>query len=144
MSVMEVSFAKTEEEIKFCFPVMKQLRPHLDEGGFVSQVKRQMQNHGYRLVFVGKNGCVKAVAGYRIAEYLAWGKSLYVDDLITNEADRKSGFGGALLDWLLDVSKKLGCSEFHLDSGVHRFDAHRLYLIKKMNISSHHFSKRVE
>jgi hypothetical protein len=28
----------------------------------------------------------------------------------------------------------------HLDSGVRRFDAHRFYLNKRMNISSHHFS----
>ena len=143
-SEMKICAAQTEEEIQSCFPVVKQLRPHLSEKEFVSQVRRQMENHGYRLIFVQGNGAAKAVGGFRVAEFLAWGKTLYVDDLITNEADRKSGFGGMVLDWLMQEAKNLGCVEFHLDSGVHRFDAHRLYLIKRMIISSHHFSKKVE
>lgn len=126
-----------------CFPVVQQLRPHLNEEAFVTQVQRQMENHGYRLVFIEENGTVKAAAGYRIAEYLAWGKAMYVDDLITSETDRGKGFGGALLHWLQKKAKEMGCAEFHLDSGVHRFDAHRLYLVNKMNISGHHFSKKV-
>ena len=102
-----------------------------------------MENHGYALVFIEKNGVVKAAAGYRVAEYLAWGKALYVDDLITDEGDRGRGLGGALLKWLMDKSRELDCAEFHLDSGVHRFDAHRLYLKNRMIISSHHFAKKV-
>lgn len=47
---------------------------------FLSQVKRQMENHGYNLVFMEEGRIPKAVAGYRVAEYLAWGKILYVDD----------------------------------------------------------------
>ncbi|MGZ5001726.1 MAG: GNAT family N-acetyltransferase, partial [Chthoniobacterales bacterium] len=31
-----------------------------------------------------------------------------------------------------------------LDSGVQRFDAHRFYLMKRMKISSHHFSLELD
>lgn len=140
---MKIIPAQSETEIKKCFAVIKLLRPHLDEGGFVQQVQRQMANHGYQLLFIEEDGKVKAAAGYRIAEFLAWGKTLYVDDLITDEAERGRGFGGALLQWLQAKAKESGCAEFHLDSGVHRFDAHRLYLMQKMIISSHHFSKKL-
>jgi GNAT superfamily N-acetyltransferase len=143
MEKMKVSFANSKDEIQKCFPVVQQLRPHLNEEAFITQVQRQMENHGYCLVFIEENGSVKAAAGFRMAEYLAWGKTLYVDDLITSEVDRGKGFGGALLNWLQNKAKEMGCTEFHLDSGVHRFDAHRLYLVNKMNISSHHFSKKV-
>jgi GNAT superfamily N-acetyltransferase len=140
---MNITPAQTEPEIKKCFGVIQQLRPHLGETTFMEQVQRQMKSHGYQLIFIEENGVVKAAAGYRIVEFLAWGKTLYVDDLITDEACRGRGFGGALLQWLQAKAQESGCAEFHLDSGVHRFDAHRLYLTQKMIISSHHFSKKM-
>jgi GNAT superfamily N-acetyltransferase len=140
---MNISPAQTEAEIKKCFPVIQQLRPHLNEAVFVEQVQRQMKIHGYQLIFIEVDDRVVAAAGYRVAEFLAWGKTLYVDDLITDEACRGRGFGGALLNWLQAKAQEIGCVEFHLDSGVHRFDAHRLYLTHKMIISSHHFSKKM-
>jgi GNAT superfamily N-acetyltransferase len=141
---MRIFTADSDEEIRKCFPAIKQLRPHLIEDRILSQVRRQMEGHGYGLTALEVNGTVEAVAGYRIMECLAWGKILYVDDLITLESGRGKGFGGKLIDWLFETGKEKGCAEIHLDSGVHRFDAHRLYLKKKMIISCHHFSKKVE
>ncbi len=138
---MHVTNATSDEQIARCFPAMLQLRPHLDREGFLDQVRRQITNHDYRLVYIEDNAEVTAVAGYRFAEYLAWGRILYVDDLITHEEYRGRGFGSFLMDWLIDEAQKAGCAEFHLDSGVQRFDAHRLYLSKRMNIRSHHFSR---
>lgn len=140
---MKVRSAHSREDIGKCFPVVRQLRPHLSEESFLEQVLRQRENHGYNLVFIEKDGEVRAAAGYRLAEFLAWGKILYVDDLVTGEADRGKGFGGALLDWLLEKAREMGCSELHLDSGVQRFGAHRLYIGKRMDITSHHFSRKV-
>lgn len=140
---MIVYLAESIGAITKCFPVVKQLRPHLSEDTFVTQVQRQMEGHGYSLVFIEENGAVVAAAGYRVAEFLAWGKTMYVDDLITNETDRGRGFGGRLLNWLMEKAKETGCAELHLDSGVHRFDAHRLYLSNKMIIGGHHFSKKI-
>jgi len=64
---------------------------------------------------------------------------MYVDDLVTDERQRSKGVGGALLDWLAEQARARGCAELHLDSGVHRFDAHRFYFTKRMHISSYHF-----
>lgn len=135
--------ANTKEDIQRCFPVVTQLRPHLSEEAFISQVRRQIETHGYKLVFIEEKGMVKAVAGFRIAEYLAWGKILYVDDLITNGSDRGKGLGRALLVWLQNEAKVQHCVEIHLDSGFQRFDAHRLYIGNKMDIACHHFAKRI-
>ena len=140
---MDIRTATTEAEITACFPAMHELRPHLTEAAFVAQVQRQMQNHGYTLVYLIEEDQVVAAAGYRIAEYLAWGRMLYVDDLICRSAFRNRGYGGKLLDWLLEKARASGCTQFHLDSGVHRHDAHRLYLGRKLQISSHHFSKEL-
>lgn len=140
---MEIRKATSEAEIQACFRAMQELRPHLSQDDFVAQVLRQMKNHGYTLVYVAYEGQVVAAAGYRVAEYLAWGKALYVDDLATHSETRKLGYGGKLLDWLLEQAVALGCAQFHLDSGVHRHDAHRLYLGRKLQITSHHFAKKL-
>lgn len=141
---MKIHYANTVEEIAACFPTLSELRPHLTETDFVSQVLRQQQNHGYTLVYILDQGQVVAAAGYRVAEFLAWGRTFYLDDLITTSSARKSGYGGALMEWLLEQAKSLGCKQFHLDSGTHRHDAHRLYMSHKLQISSHHFSKKIE
>lgn len=140
---MDIRLALAESEIAACFPAMRELRPHLAETDFVMRVQRQMENHGYVLAYIAARNEVIATAGYRVAEFLAWGRILYVDDLVCRSAFRKQGHGGKLLDWLLEKAKELSCDQFHLDSGVTRHDAHRLYLSRKLQISSHHFCKEL-
>ena len=138
---VKIQVADSDTTIQGCFPIIAELRPHLMEDSFVAQVKRQMQNHGYTLAYLSKQDRVVAATGYRVAEYLAWGKVFYVDDLITSSTARKKGYGGELMDWLLREAKELGCEQLHLDSGVHRYDAHRLYMSRKLYISSYHFTR---
>ncbi len=133
--------ATTDEEIFRCFPVMRQLRPHLVESEFVATVRRQMDG-GYILAFLEDEGEVRAVAGYRLTENLHSSRFLYVDDLVTDSASRSRGHGGRLLDWLVERARAAGCRSLQLDSGVQRFDAHRFYHVNRMTISSYHF--RVE
>jgi GNAT superfamily N-acetyltransferase len=136
----KITEALTTEEIARCFPVMRQLRTHFEnEKTFVEQVERQRAG-GYRMAFLEDESGVRAVAGYRTMESLFAGRFCYVDDLVTDEAGRSLGFGGALFDWLVAEARAAGCAKLELDSGVQRFDAHRFYLTKRMIISSHHFS----
>ena len=141
---MNVCVASTETEIAACYPVMHQLRPHLEENEFVSQVQRQMHKHGYTLVYIAASEQIVAAAGYRVIESLSWGRALYVDDLITLSSARKQGYGGRLLDWLMQTARELSCAQFHLDSGMHRHEAHRLYLNHALQINAHHFSAALE
>lgn len=136
---MDIRLAASDADIESCFPVMAELRPHLPAGEWVARVRRQ-ERSGYRLAFLTDGGAVRAVAGFRIAEFLAWGRILYIDDLVTAAATRSKGHGGALFDWCVALAKREGCDELHLDSGVQRFGAHRFYLRKGMRISSHHFA----
>jgi len=139
---MEVRIAGSDEQVRACFPVIVQLRPHLDEEAFVRRVHRQAAQ-GYRLAYVERDGSPVAVAGFRLADSLAWGRYLYVDDLVTDDASRSAGHGERLLRWLVEHAEREGCAELHLDSGVQRYDAHRFYLRERMEIRSHHFSRRI-
>jgi GNAT superfamily N-acetyltransferase len=138
-----IQLATSDEQIRSCYPVMAELRPHVTAEEFVKQVRRQQQIACYDLAYVADQE-VKAVAGFRISENLAWGKFLYVDDLVAKSEDRSKGYGGALFDWLVEYARREDCDQFHLDSGVHRFAAHRFYLAKRMAIESHHFGLKLK
>lgn len=133
-----------EEQTEQAYPAMKELRPHLaDAADFVERVRRQ-RAEGYRLVgSFGSDGSVVAVAGFRCGENLVSGRYLYVDDLVALPAARRQGHAGALLRWLDEEARRLGCAEIHLDSGTHRHDAHRRYLTSGYIIPALHFAKAV-
>lgn len=135
--------ADTDEEIQSCFAVFSHLRPHLAERDFLPQVRRQQQQ-SYRILALRQEGKVKSAAGFRFAEFLAWGKVLYIDDLTTLPDERSHGFAGMLLDRLVAHAREHGCRAVHLDSGYARHAAHRLYLHKGFRLSSHHFSLELD
>jgi GNAT superfamily N-acetyltransferase len=144
MTKSRTTIATTIKDILRCHPVMRELRPLFQNPEqFVERVQRQQQQ-GYLLAFVESDGEVRAVAGYRFLESLFSGKFVYVDDLVTRESDRSGGFGGELLDWLIQQAREHGCENLELDSGVQRFDAHRFYFSRRMSISSYHFQIKIE
>jgi GNAT superfamily N-acetyltransferase len=125
---------------------MAALRPaYENERGFAEHVDGVLRPGGYRLIgalLPGREQAV-AVAGFRVGDSLAWGHHLYVDDLSTEHDARRQGHAGALLDWLVQEARRLGCGQLHLDSGTgaERFAAHRLYHDRGLAIHAHHFAR---
>lgn len=136
---MNIINAVTDEEVRECFAVMAQLRPHLKEEEFVATVRGQ-EAEGYRMAFIRERGRAAAVIGFRRMTGLYFGRYIYVDDLVTDEAARSQGLGGKLLEWVCELAREEQCKRVELDSGVQRFAAHRFYLRHRMSISCHHFS----
>ena len=143
MSSIHLARAESDADILRCFPVMAQLRPHLVEAEFVPRVRR-MQQEGFLLARLEEDGAVRAVAGYRFHEKLFSGRTLYVDDLVSDPTHRSRGHGARLLAWLAGQAKARGCDLLELDSGVQRFDAHRFYFRERMKIASYHFSRALK
>jgi len=122
---------------------MSFLRPHVSEAEFVPRVQAQ-QAQGYELAYAQDSGEVVAAAGFRVTEILATGRTLYVDDLVTDEARRSQGYGKAMLDWLQARARERGCQTFSLDSGTQRQEAHAFYFRERMRITSFHFAKKLK
>ena len=139
---LEVKVVSTEEEVRAVSPVVLQLRTHLNEKDLVSAVGR-MRREGYRLIAAYDDGGGDPVgaAGFRVHEMLAYGKILYVDDLVVSENARSGGVGKALLGWLEGEARRAGCTGLHLDSGVQRARAHRFYFREGMAVYNFHFAK---
>ena len=136
---MEIIEITDPAGLRAVWPVMAQLRPHLDEAGFIALCNIQFEE-GFRLAAAFEGERCTAVAGFRIGHYLHRGKNLYVDDLVSDQAARGHGYGKALLGWLKDEARRLGCANLHLDSGVQRQEAHAFYFAQGLRIGGYHFS----
>jgi len=103
-----------------------------------------MMEEGYILAFIEEDSIAVAAIGFRYMQLLYNGKQYYIDDLTTLPKSRGKGYGGKLLDYVIDLAKKNGFDAVTLDSGHQRFDAHRLYLNKGFTINAHHFGKKLK
>lgn len=117
---------------------MHQLRPKVTPENFAQQIELQ-QSEGYELAYLQNEGAVVCVAGFRVMHVLWSGKTLYVDDLVTDEAQRSRGHGEKMLQWLIAHARQQGCATFSLDSGTHRKDTHAFYMRNGLRISDFHF-----
>lgn len=141
---MEISIALTDNDIADCYPVMAELRPNITQDEFIPLVRHLEEIADFRLAFLRKDGDVKSVAGFRISEWLAGGKYLEVEDLVSTAAERSKGYGGALFDWIKRLAAESNCKQVRLVSNVRRVDAHRFYVQKGMKLEAHYFSINVQ
>ena len=138
----KIAIAQSEQEILDCYPVMAELRPHIQPDDFLPIVKRLTDIAGFQLAYL-THGEIKAVAGFRMSEWLAGGKYLEIEDLVAKSGERSKGYGGELFDWLVEHAKENNCLQMRLVSRVSRVDAHRFYLRKGMTLEAHYFSMRL-
>lgn len=134
-----ITLAEDAAAIARCFPVMVQLRSALLAEEFVKKVEAQ-RAEGYRLAYLGVEGAVVTVAGFRVQRMLHSGRTLYVDDLVTDADRRSQGHGEAMLRWLVEYAREAGCAGVSLDSGTQRQSAHAFYFREGMRITSFHFN----
>lgn len=140
---IELRHAESPEEILACYPVMRELRPHLatpDE--FLERVNRQAEQ-GYRLLAAWRGDEALALAGYRGMEMLIHGKFIYVDDLVTREDARGNHIGQQLLAYLYGLAWEQDCNRVVLDTGIANGLAQRFYFRMGMLPTGLHFGYQV-
>ena len=119
--------------------VHRQLRTALP-ADYQGKMKRVFAG-GARMCVAAEGDAVRGVAVYRIVENTFEGLHLYVDDLVTDERQRSTGVGRALMDHMQGVARAAGCEAYTLDSGTQRQQAHKFYFREGMVVTSFHFRK---
>jgi len=119
-------------------PVHRQLRPHLPDD-YPEKMWRVLE--GARMALAVKDDKVFGLAVYRWHENTFDGLKFYVDDLVTDEAQRSQGVGHALIEHLEKVAKGLGANGLVLDSGAQRSQAHKFYFREGFVIPAFNFKK---
>lgn len=126
MATVAIRELTTEEAWRQAFPVMRELRPHLDEAAYLDYL-REMREQGYTLFGLYCGEELVAVAGVIRLTNLYYGRHVWVYDLVTREDRRSRGFGEALLRHIHEWARKHGCGVVALSSGLQRARAHRFY-----------------
>lgn len=122
-----MKIVETEQELRACYPVMKELRPHLaSPEAFVAQITRQ-RGQNYHILAVWEGDEVVALAGYRYQENTVYGRFLYVDDLVTAERHRSRRWGALLLAKLTVFAEEAQCARLVLDTALTNVQAQRFY-----------------
>ncbi|ELY98688.1 acetyltransferase [Natrialba chahannaoensis JCM 10990] len=126
MSDVKIRELESESEWLGAFPVIKQLRTHLDEDQYLSYLE-QMTADGYRLFGLFSDDDLAAVAGVDILTNMYYGRHLWVFELVTDADHRSRGFGEQLFRYLVEWAENKGCEKIALSSGLQRDEAHRFY-----------------
>jgi GNAT superfamily N-acetyltransferase len=97
------------------FPIVVQLRPHLDREEFLRRARRQSYG-GYELVGAFAGGRLIGVLGMRPVHTLMRGAHLHIDDIVIDESARKSGCGRALMAYAEADARARGMNAVFLDA----------------------------
>lgn len=112
---------QSAEDLKAAFPLMKQLREHLNETQFVDLVQSAMRDSRYQLLaFFPDNGSgpCQGLMGYRILTDLVHGRHLYIDDLVVDEKSRSHGLGAKILAKAKEIARAENCKRLRLCTGA--------------------------
>jgi len=140
----DIREVENEIEAATCFPVMRLLRPDLTSASQFAALWHQLsKSSGYRLFALLVDGEPRALAGFRIGENIVHGRHIYVDDLVTSEADRGSGYGAALLERLREECRTLGCGKLLLDTPMANVRGHRFYYRSGMFATALRFTEEI-
>jgi GNAT superfamily N-acetyltransferase len=112
-------FLEDIEEVRAVYPVMHELRTQLSEGDFIELFEAARRENGYRLLgaFSEAGVCV-GLMGFRLLTDFVHGRHLYVDDLVTTEAERSRGLGSEFLKQAKRLAAENGCKGLRLCTGV--------------------------
>ena len=127
MNDLMIKNLQLRDEILEAYPIMKQLRTHLDEVTYLELVLEAQEKDHYQLVALHIEGEIVAVIGFKPMITLYYGKFVWVCDLVTDTTKRSSGHGEKLLTYVHEWAKGNGYESVALSSGLQRMDAHRFY-----------------
>ncbi|MBL8861665.1 MAG: GNAT family N-acetyltransferase [Planctomycetes bacterium] len=104
-----------DHELEIAFPIVRELRAHLDEEEFLLYARRQREA-GYELWGAFDGRALVGVIGFRPLVTFARGLHLHVDDLVVTAERRDGGVGRALLAAAEGEARKRGLERVFLDS----------------------------
>lgn len=108
----------SKEDLERCYPVIKELRPHLSYEEYLNIYEQSQKSDGYELVAIEENHQILAVMGYRYLTDFVRGKHIYIDDLVSTEKARSKGLGAELLKFAEQIAVQNNCAGLRLCTGV--------------------------
>ncbi len=122
--------------------VHRQLRPQMP-ADYVGKMRKVFEG-GAEMCVATLDQRVAGLAVFREFENTHVGRRFYVDDLVTDEAERSAGAGWALIEYLQKIARDRGCPGLDLESGTQRTRAHRFYFREGFYLTAFSFRKEFQ
>lgn len=135
---------QTKADLEKCYPVMKELRPHLSFEDYISIYEQSHSSDGYEIVAVEANKQILAVMGYRFLSDYVRGKHVYVDDLVSSENHRSQRLGAELLKFAEKIAKENGCKSLRLCTGIENERGIKFYDLNGWTKRAFAYAKKLE
>ena len=97
---------RESKNLDSAFPIMMQLRTHLDRKQF-GELAEQMIQENYRLWAYWEDNRILGLLSTRVYTDFVRGSHLYIDDLVTDSGSRSRGIGAALLQHAEKIAQNL-------------------------------------
>ncbi|VEF49776.1 acetyltransferase [Bacillus freudenreichii] len=127
MRRLRIKELQSRTEMMEAFPVMKQLRTHLDEKVYLELISEAQEKEGYKMFALFHDSDIVAVIGFQPMITLYYGKFIWICDLVTDSHRRSEGYGEKLLSYVHQWAKENKYERVALSSGMQRTKAHRFY-----------------
>ena len=135
--------AKDKSDLVRFYPVMKELRPDLSYGDYLTIYEEAHAANGYEIVGLESGSHIYAVMGYRVLTDYVHGRHLYIDDLVSTAAQRSKGFGAKLLKYADEIAHELQCKSLRLSTGIDNEMGQKFYEREGWNLKSVTYKKKV-
>jgi GNAT superfamily N-acetyltransferase len=135
---MEIRELSDKAAMLEMLPLLNEVYPKLTLAQYSDELD-DMLPHNYGQVGVYKNGECVGLTGYWIGSKLWCGKYMELDNVVVAKAQRSSGVGDFLFDYMRDKAKKLNCTMLALDSYTDNFSAHKFFFRKQYVPRGFHF-----
>lgn len=130
MSVLNIKEIQSHNEILEAFPIMSQLRTHLNKETYLELLLDAQEKESYKMFGLFEGNDLVAVIGFQPMITLYYGRYIWVCDLVTDSNQRSKGYGEKLLSHVHEWAKENNYETIALSSGLQRIEAHRFYETK--------------
>jgi len=131
------------KELEDIFTVLKQLRSQLSYKEFEDLIY-DMRHMEYKMFGIIQDEKLVTYAGVSVQTNLYHKRHLFIFDFVTDESERKKGYGKLMLEYLEDYSRVAMCENIVLSSSFIKEKAHRFYNSEGFIKKSFVFIKKVE
>ncbi len=140
---MKFYIASSENDLKRCFTVIQELRPHLDVETFLKYCAEANNQDQYQILVAEDDGKIMAAMGYRFLTDLVRGRHVYIDDLVTTAEARSQGLGSLLLKKAEEIAVNGNCKSLRLCTGLDNAGGIQFYEREGWSKRAYAYTKKI-
>lgn len=127
-------------EYPLMLPLLIELNPNTDPELLRSRLDL-IKNPGYQCVAVFLNDKVVGICGMWIMAKIYTGMQMEIDNVAVDPAMRSKKIGNAMMNWVYNYAKELGCTTVELNTYVGNHRSHKFYYNEGFKILGFHMQK---